>query len=378
MDRRIRDAEGRLRAEAPATEARVEVKVDVVAAQPVNAEITVRYQVGSASWQPVYDARLATGTKATAPRMTVTRRAIVQQRTGEAWTNVALSLSTTRPSAGTSAPDLRPITVDFPPDRPPPPPMVTAPMPQTRAVAGAVRKEAADSAAPAAPEAVREDAVVQQAQVEAGAFQAIYAIPNRQTIAQSGEPRRLQIDETELDAALTVRAAPRADERAFLYAKLVVPRVSPWLPGQVALFRDGTFIGNGRLPQLAPGQDHELGFGADDRVRVKSANLDEKRAETGIISSTKTETRSFRLTIKSLHERPIIFVIQDQIPVSNNNEIKVDLIARPQPTRRDVEERRGRSGLGRQARARRGKGDRTRLARQLAGGKKHHVRALVH
>lgn len=341
IDRRIRDAEGRLRAEAPAIENRVEVKVDVAAAQPVTAELTVRYQVGNASWQPIYDARLATGTKMAVPRITVTRRAVVLQRTGEAWTNVALSLSTTRPSAGTSAPELRPITVDFPPDRPPMAP-VSAPMPQTRAApAGAFRKEAADAAAAASEPTVQEAAAQQAAQVDAGTFQAIYAIPGRQTLASTGEPRRMQIDETELEAALTVRSAPRVDERAFLYAKLVVPRVSPWLPGQVALFRDGTFIGNGRLPQLAPGQDHELGFGIDDRVRVKSASLDEKRAETGLISSSKTETRSFRLTIKSLHERPISFVIQDQIPVSNNNEIKVDLIAKPQPTRRDVDDRRG-------------------------------------
>lgn len=342
VDRRILDAEGRLKAEAPAIENRVEVKVDVSAAQPVNAEITVRYQVGSASWHPVYDARLATGTKAAAPRIAITRRAIVQQRTGEAWTNVALSLSTTRPSAGTSAPDLRPVTVDFPPDRPPPPPVASAPIPQPRSLAvGAARKEAAESAAMAPAEPAMADAVVQQAQVETGVFQAVYAIQNRQTIMQTGEPRRLQIDETELDAALTVRAAPRVDERAFLYAKLVVPRASPWLPGQVALFRDGTFVGNGRLPQLGPGQEHELGFGTDDRIRVKSASLDERRAETGIISSTKTETRSFRLTIKSLHERTVSFVIQDQIPVSNNAEIKVDLLARPQPTKRDIDDKRG-------------------------------------
>ena len=50
-----------------------------------------------------------------------------------------------------------------------------------------------------------------------------------------------------------MRAVPRIDERAFLYAKLTVPRATPWLPGQVALFRDGTFVGNGRVPQLGAG-----------------------------------------------------------------------------------------------------------------------------
>ena len=342
VDRRIRDAEGRLKAEAPAMESRTEVKVAVAAAQAVDAEITVRYQVGSASWTPVYDVRLATGTKTAPPKLTVTRRATVQQRTGEARDNVALALSTTRPAAGTAAPTLFPLTVDYPPDRPPPP---AAPPPQTRAapMAGVVSQDRAEALAKARtgfmlPE---EAATVQQAQVEAGAFQAIYSIFGRQSIATTGEQRRVQIDEADFETTLTVRAVPRVDERAFLYAKVIVPRVAPWLPGQVSLFRDGTFVGNGRIPQLAPGQDHELGFGADDRVRVKASSIDEKRAETGIISSTKNEMKSFRMTIKNLHERPIAFVIHDQIPVANNQEIKIELLAKPLPTKRDIDDKRG-------------------------------------
>ena len=341
VDRRIRDAEGRLKAEAPAMESRTEVKVAVAAAQAVDAEITVRYQVGSASWAPVYDVRLATGTKAATPKLTVTRRATVQQRTGEAWDNVALALSTTRPAAGTAAPTLPPITVDYPSDRPPSP--VAAPATRAAPAAGAVADEQLGlrRLQAAAPKVTEEAAVQQQAQVEAGAFQAVYSILGRQSIASTAEPRRVQIDEADFETTLTVRAVPRIDERAFLYAKVIVPRVAPWLPGQVSLFRDGTFVGNGRIPQLAPGQDHELGFGADDRVRVKASSVDEKRAETGIISSTKNEMKSFRLTIKNLHERPIAFVIHDQIPVANNQEIKVELLAKPLPTKRDIEDKRG-------------------------------------
>ena len=47
------------------------------------------------------------------------------------------------------------------------------------------------------------------------------------------------------------------------------------------------------------------------------------------------------MTIKSLHERQIAFVMQDQIPVSNNQEIKVELLAKPQPTKRDIDDKRG-------------------------------------
>lgn len=346
VDRKIRDAEGRLRAEGPATVERTEVKVAVAAGQALDAELTIRYQVAEASWTPLYDARLISGTRTAAPKLTVTRRASIQQRTAEAWEQVALSLSTTRPSQGSSAPDLRPITVDFPPDRPAP--VASAPAtPMARAVGAARRDEASveDRLNKAASEKAEEprmaEAAVQQAQIESGAFQAVYSILGRQTVMNTGEVRRVQIDESDFETTLTARAAPRVDERAFLYAKLVAPRATPWLPGQVSLFRDATFVGNGRLPQLAPGQEHDLGFGADDRVRVRAASTDEKRGETGIISSTRTDTRTFKLTIKNMHERPISYVIQDQIPVANNQEIKVELIARPQPTKRDVDDKRG-------------------------------------
>jgi hypothetical protein len=41
------------------------------------------------------------------------------------------------------------------------------------------------------------------------------------------------------------------------------------------------------------------------------------------------------------HERPIAITITDQLPVSNNQEIKVEMIVKPQPTKRDVEDKRG-------------------------------------
>ena len=351
VDRRIADAEGRLRAEGPRMVERTEVKVAVTAAGPLEADVTVRYQVAEAAWAPLYDARLVTGTRTQVPKITVTRRASIQQRTAEAWEGVTLSLSTTRPTAGAAAPELRPITVDFPADRPPPMPMSQAvpAAPAMRGVAvGSARRDEgemdamkAKSAEKKADEPVMAEASVQQAEVEAGAFQAIYAIHGNQTVMNTGEARRVVIDESDFETTLMARAVPRVDERAFLYAKLTVPKPTPWLPGQVSLFRDATFVGNGRLPQLAPGQDHDLGFGADDMVRVRAASVDEKRSESGIITSTKADTRNFKLTIKNLHERQITFQIQDQVPVANNQEIKVETIARPVPTKRDVEDRRG-------------------------------------
>jgi uncharacterized protein (TIGR02231 family) len=118
-------------------------------------------------------------------------------------------------------------------------------------------------------------------------------------------------------------------------------RGTPILPGQVSLFRDATFVGNGNLPQLAPGEEHELGFGTDDAVRVRHVVVEEKRAETGLISASKTDTRNYKVTVKNLHERAIAVSVLDQIPVSQNADITVELTGKTAPSRRDVGDKRG-------------------------------------
>src|SRR3990167_3067834 len=83
LDRRIEEQEKKLAALAPARVEQTEVKVFVVAAAPLEADLTVRYQVRNASWVPRYDARLTTGTKTAMSRLDLTRRAEIKQRTGE-------------------------------------------------------------------------------------------------------------------------------------------------------------------------------------------------------------------------------------------------------------------------------------------------------
>jgi uncharacterized protein (TIGR02231 family) len=180
-----------------------------------------------------------------------------------------------------------------------------------------------------------------RATVEVQAFQAVYGIPGRATVPTTGEAKRVQIDEMPLEPALTVRTVPKRDEKAFLYAKVTIARGTPILPGPVSLFRDATFVGSGRLPLLAPGEEHELGFGVDDAVKVRHAIAEEKRSESGIITSSKTDTRNYRITAKNLHERAINLVVLDQVPVSQNADIKVELIGKTAPTKQNLDDKRG-------------------------------------
>ena len=60
----------------------------------LDAELKLMYQVSNASWTPFYEARLTSGTDAKEPGLDLTRRASITQQSGEAWQDVALTLST--------------------------------------------------------------------------------------------------------------------------------------------------------------------------------------------------------------------------------------------------------------------------------------------
>jgi len=353
-DRQIAELTRKLTTVAPAQEERTEVKVFVNAAAALDADLTIRYQVRAASWTPFYDARLSTGTRDQAPKLQLIRRASIQQRTGESWDDVQLALSTARPGAGSAAPILNPMTVDYAPDA----------LPQAQAqprepmgglgsgrVMDRDARERADGQTNLFAKAASEKNRLEETpadivdeistKVEAQSFQAVYAIAGRVAVPTTGEMKRVQIDDMALDPVLTARTVPKAEQKAYLYAKLTTARGTPVLPGTVSLFRDATFVGTGQLPLLAPGEEHELGFGIDDMIRVRHAVVDDKRGETGLISTSKTDVRNYRITVKNLHERPIQLRVLDQIPVAQNDAIKIELQGRTPPTRRDVEDKRG-------------------------------------
>ena len=343
LDRQIEELTKKLVTLAPAPESRTEVKIFVAVSATVDADLVVRYQVGSAGWTPFYDARLNTGGKGQSAKLQLIRRASIQQRSGEAWDDVALVLSTTRPAAATAAPELQMLSVDYESERRPEPMAVgaAAPAPAAPPIARQMAKSAADK-----PDDGRgridEVASEVSATTDAQGFQVLYNIPGKVSVAPTGEQKRVQIASEDLDPSLVVRTVPRLDPLAYLYAKLTLPKTGgPLLPGAVSLFRDGTFVGQGRVPQLASGEDHELGFGADDLVKVKRVVIEDKKGESGVFTTTRAEERNYTISVKNLRGNPVLVQVIDRIPVSMQQDIKVDATYRPQPTKKDVNDRRG-------------------------------------
>jgi uncharacterized protein (TIGR02231 family) len=296
--------------------------------------------VRNARWTPLYDARLDTGAKDRKPALELVRRAEITQNTGEDWSNVALSVSTVRTARGGNAPDLNSLIVQYPqPQRPMP---ASAPI---GAVSDSARQQFARGglAKLAESQAERERADEQQATADVGGFQVMFKIPGRVSLGASEGAKSLRVSSVTLAPDLAVRAVPVKDPTAFLEASFKQNEDAPLLPGRVSIYRDGSFVGRGQMAAAGKDETVRLGFGADDKIKIERTVVKRNEGSAGLIMTTsKTDERAFKTTVRNGHDFPIKIAIEDQLPVSENEEIQVEMLpATTPPTATNLRDKRG-------------------------------------
>ncbi|MEO8322426.1 MAG: mucoidy inhibitor MuiA family protein, partial [Bradyrhizobium sp.] len=313
---------------------KLEVRIDLAAATAAKATLRVTYAVRQARWAPLYDARLDTGTKDRKPGLELVRRAEITQTTGEDWSNVALAVSTVRTARGGSAPELNSLIVQYPP---PPRPLAGG------ALSDAARSRSMPAPSVAMAESVAKRADEQEAAVEVGGFQVTFRIPGRVSLGASEGAKSLRVSTATIAPELAVRSAPVRDPTAFLEARFVQGEDAPLLPGRVAFYRDGVFVGRGQMTSAAKGEPVRLGFGADDKIKIERTVVKRNEGSAGLIVTTsKTDERTFKTTVRNGHDFPIRIAVEDQLPVSENEEIQVEMLpSTTAPTATNLRDRRG-------------------------------------
>jgi uncharacterized protein (TIGR02231 family) len=322
--------------------------ITVESASGAKATLKLTYQVGGVSWRPSYDAALATGSAQAKPKLSLVRRAVIAQRTGEDWSDVTLAVSTAQARGGTAAPDVPPIRVAF--NEPSAiaqnapslrsralPAPATAPLQEFRRDQdGLADAEKPKAAAPPAP-------IVQaQAQVEVAGFSAQFVVPGRVSITADGSTRSFRLGARDIEPTLGVKAAPGIDPKAYLEVRFTNEEEAPLLPGEVSLTRDGVFVGQGRVGQVASGDSVDMGFGADDKVKVTRVPVRRREVEASWSQGNRSDLREFKTTVKSLHDRPMRITVLDQTPFSENSAITVEAIPNLTPaTEKNLQDKRG-------------------------------------
>jgi len=315
---------------------KLEVRIDLAALASTKATLRVTYSVKKARWTPLYDARLDTGTRDRKPSIELVRRAEITQSTGEDWSNVTLGVSTVRTARGGAAPDLNSLIVQYP----------QVPRPQMLGGVADARRSMALAPAPAS-EAVdnlakKEKSDEQQAVAEVGTFQASFRIPGRVSVGANEGAKSLRIASTTITPDLVIRSAPVIDPTAFLEASFVQNEDAQLLPGRVSIYRDGMFVGRGKMASAGKDETVRLGFGADDKIKIERAVLKRNEGSAGLIVTSKTDERAFRTTVRNGHDFAIKIAVEDQLPVSENEEIAVEMLpSTTPPTTTNVHDKRG-------------------------------------
>jgi uncharacterized protein (TIGR02231 family) len=331
IDREIARLESDRSAKPPS---RLEVRIDLAAQAASKATLRVTYTVRNARWTPLYDARLDTGAKDRKPALELVRRAEVVQSTGEDWSNVALGVSTVRTARGGNAPDLKSLIVQYP----------QPPRPLAAGTASDMAQSNARAVAGLLPQsAKRERAEEQEAAMEANGFQVTFKIPGRVSIGAADGAKSLRISTTSIAPDLVVRSVPVIDPTAFLEASFKQAEDAPLLPGRVSIYRDGAFVGRGQMAAASKDETVRLGFGADDKIKIERTVLKRNEGSAGLIVTTsKTDERAFKTSVRNGHDFPIKIAIEDQLPVSENEEIVVEMLpSTTPPTTTNLRDKRG-------------------------------------
>ena len=86
-----------------------------------------------------------------------------------------------------------------------------------------------------------------------------------------------------------------------------------------------------------------LGFGADDKVKIERSVVRRNEGSAGLIVTTsKTDERAFKTSVRNGHDFPVKIAITDQLPVSENDDIQVEMLpSTTPPTAINLRDKRG-------------------------------------
>ncbi|MCZ8222007.1 MAG: DUF4139 domain-containing protein [Acidovorax sp.] len=299
------------------------VSVTINLAAEREAELRLSYQVRGPGWQPSYRATL----DANKSTVLIERQALVAQNSGEDWAGVQLTLSTGQPGRATQGQLPRPWWLNVSP-------------PQgagTQAAAVAMMPAPAPAMAPLSRSRNAAEEAMPTFDVSAldKGFATEFAVPQRITVPSSGQRVTLALGSHSAPSTLITRTAPAMEEAAYLVAQIAQPP-GVWPAGAAGLYRDGAFVGNGRIdfgaPSAgAPAGSTSLSFGRDELVTVRAEPVQDLTGSSGFTGSRVERKTRRAYSVENRHKAAITLQVLHASPVSRNEKIEVESRYQPQP-----------------------------------------------
>lgn len=276
-------------------------------------EVDLSYLVSGASWSPRYDIRGDADTG----KVEVALSAMVQQTSGEDWSDVKLSVSSAQPNLGTIVPVLDPFWLQR---------YVPVPMPTMAPATRAMTKAEAPMPAPMAPPPAEDIPMqVAQATVNTQLAATTFIVERPEDISADGTERKVLLTTQRLDAKLRYVVVPRLDLRVYLVGELVNSAEFPLLSGTAGIFLAGNYLGDMSLQTIAPGEKFDVAFGVDDAVTARRIPKEVNGGQPALVGKRASSRWDWEVKVRNGHKRAINVVIKEQIPVSTRDDVTVSL-----------------------------------------------------
>jgi uncharacterized protein (TIGR02231 family) len=268
----------------------------------VSAEgpVEISYALKSAVWTPLYRIMAQPDQN----RLSLELAAQVRQTSGTDWDIRELYISTGRPSYGIQAPEL-------------PPWYLYKVLPSPRMAAKALAAESLIAAA--APEEAAEP------EVKSTATSYLVGMAGNVRISGDGTPETIRIRTQALDAEFTRYAVPKQSPQVYLRAESTLKGDLPLVPGTYSAFVDGIFSGRGDLGRTDPGQKLTVDLGIDEGINVERKELKVFHEKT--LTGKDRTTFAYAVELENTRTLPVTVTVRDQMPVSRDEAITVDLIS---------------------------------------------------
>ncbi len=292
------------------------IEVEVLAVGDFAAQLS--YVARNASWQPLYDLRLVES-KGNGRLLEVSVFGEVRQQTGQDWNDVELTLSTARPALNQRLPELEPWFVD---EVEPPRELY---MKATNAAFDATLLMAEALPAPSvagAPRAKRADFVTAETR-QAGPI-VTYRVPRQSTVESDGAPHKNLLTRFDARPEMSYLAIPRHTTAVYRRATFVHEAAAPLLPGQANLFVDDEYVGSTNLDYTPTGDELELLLGVEERITVEQ-ELMRRQVDKRLLRENRVLHYAYGIKLHNLLTERAKVEVQDQIPVSRHESIKIKL-----------------------------------------------------
>lgn len=292
------------------------VVITLSAEAPAMGKVNFSYLVSKAGWVPLYDLKSQAGSD----HVNLTYKAQVFQQTGTDWDQVRLAVSTNNPYQNKTKPTLHPWYIDY----------VTIQQNDIRngafnlsgvTVTRAEKELEKDSEQKFRDARTSADFVTMVDQIVSAEF----SIDLPYTILSNNEKHMVLVKSQDLAAHFKHFTIPKIDPSVYLIAQISKLDELQLVPAKANIFFEGTYMGETYIDPTMMEDTLSLSLGKDPNILVKRVLL-KKDAKEKVIGNQRIRTNSFRIEVKSMKTTAIDLIVQDQIPLTQNSDIEIELL----------------------------------------------------